>query len=242
MDNFLSDLLFPKSCLGCKKEGSFLCPDCLELLNVLDHNYCLCEHSNFWINKESQIGTCQKCKSKNLSGLFFALSYSENPLVKKLIGQFKYKPYIKQLARPLADILLLHFIKIGKNTDAVWENAALVPVPLDKKKLKERGYNQSEELAKELAKTLKIPVILNVLLKTKSTPPQMEQNREERSKNLVGAFSTNKNCASSELAQFSKIFLVDDVYTTGATMGECAKVLHSSGAKSVWGIALARES
>ena len=234
--NNLTDLLFPKFCLGCQKEGSFLCQDCKSLLDILEFNYCLCDQ------KPIRLGynICQKCKEKFLSGLYFALSYEKN-LTKKLIHQFKYKPYIKNLSEPLAKILIEHFIKSGKNTNEVWENSALVPVPLHKRKLRERGYNQSEELAKELSKIIKIPVLTNVLIKTKSTSPQMELKKQERQKNLANAFSINKNCATPDVAQFSKIFLVDDVYTTGSTMQECARVLRSAGTKSAWGITIARE-
>ncbi len=240
-NSFLQDLLFPKFCLGCQTEGTFLCEDCRELLEIIDHGYCLCERSTFWIPKNSKEGKCPKCRHKKLSGLYFALSYKEKTLTRKLIHQFKYKPFIKNLAKPLASLLIEHFIKTGKNTNDPWENGVLVPVPLDQKKIKDRGYNQSEELSKELSKVLKIPVASNILIKIKSTPPQMEQKREERLKNLAGAFTINKNCATSEIAQFSKIFLVDDVYTTGSTMEHCSQVLLDAGAKSVWGIALARE-
>lgn len=240
MDNLIN-LLFPKFCLGCRAEGTFLCEDCRSLLNIAEHSYCLCETKPLRLFKETKNGKCQNCKDRKLSGLYFALSYKETSLAKKLIRNFKYEPYLKGLAGTLAGILIEHFILSGKNTDEVWENGVLIPVPLDNKKLRTRGYNQSEELAQELSKVLKIPVFSDVLVKIKSTPPQMELKREEREKNLLGAFAINKNCARSDLTQFSKIFLVDDVYTTGITMENCALALKSAGAKSVWGIAIARE-
>lgn len=210
-----------------------MCQDCRHLLEILEVSF--------------------PFKNKFLDGLYFSLSYKETELGKKLIRQFKYQPYLKALAPTLASILIEHFIKIGKNTNEIWENAVLIPVPLDKKKFKIRGYNQSEELAKEMAKIIKIPVISDFLIKTKYTRPQMELNKEEREKNLLGAFAinhvrnklsngTNQNIARFDVAMFSKVFLIDDVYTTGSTMQECAKVLKENGAKSVWGIALAREA
>lgn len=239
------DLLFPKFCLGCQKEGIYLCEDCKATLDISEFNYCLCDKNPLRLATLAQgklLGKCQRCKDKKLSGLYFALSYKENALIKKLIYQFKYQPYLKDLSKTLALILIEHFIKTGKNTDEIWENSVLVPVPLDKKKLRNRSYNQSEELAKELAKVLQIPVISDILIKTKHTKPQMELSKQEREKNLLNAFAI-ENCATSEVAQFSgkKVFLVDDVYTTGSTMEECALVLRNSGAKSVWGIAIARE-
>jgi ComF family protein len=238
---FIGDLFFPKFCLGCRKEGIYLCDDCRALLDIAEFDYCLCETKPQRLpdlkNAIKRNGKCSRCQNKKLSGLYFALSYKEKQLTKKLIYQFKYQPYLKDLAKTLASILVEHFVLSGKNTNEVWDKGVLVPVPLDKSKLKIRGYNQSEELAKELSKILKIPVISNNLIKIKSTKPQMELSKEERGKNLENAFIIK---TPAEFAD-KKIFLVDDVYTTGSTMEECAKVLCGAGVKQVWGIALARE-
>ncbi len=236
--NFLLDLFFPKFCLGCNKEGSYLCNDCRATLDICEFQYCLCSKSPIRMGPEQKNdGACDRCRNKKLSGLYFALPYKENALVKKLIRQFKYQPYIKDLAKTLAGILIEHLVISKKNTDEIWNNSVLIPVPLDKKKLRSRGYNQSEELARELSKIMQVPVISDNLVKIKSTKPQMELSKEQREKNLENAF-TIKNPA--DIAG-KKVFLVDDVYTTGSTMEECAKVLRDSGAKSVWGICIARE-
>lgn len=237
---FLLDLLFPKFCLGCKKEGSYLCDDCRSLLDISEFNYCLCSVKPMRLpigNSDWQNGKCQRCENKKLSGLYFALAFKEKSLTRKLIYHFKYKPYLKDLSETLAGILIEHFVLSGKNINEVWENSVLMPVPLDKKKLKNRGYNQSEELAKKLSETLKIPVISNVLIKTRRTDSQAELKKEAREKNLQGVFAIK----NPDKIQSKKIFLVDDVYTTGSTMEECAKTLQESGVKSVWGIAIARE-
>jgi ComF family protein len=237
LKEFLLDLFFPKFCLGCQKENTYLCDDCRSLLDIAEFDYCLCNKKPTLLPPQQKSGKCSRCQDKKLSGLYFALPYKEKQLTKKLIYQFKYQPYLKDLAKTLASILIEHFIKTNKNTNEIWDNGILVPVPLDKKKIKTRGYNQSEELAKELATILKVPVIVNNLVKIKQTKPQMELSKEEREKNLENAFII-KNPA--ELAG-KKIFLVDDVYTTGSTMEECSKILREIGVKSVWGIAIARE-
>jgi ComF family protein len=255
--NFLLDLLFPKFCLGCQKEGSYLCYDCRALLDISEFNYCLCdtkpirlaplglrlssaEPPQGWPN-----GKCDRCKDKKLSGLYFALPYNlpagrqEKTLTKKLIYQFKYQPYLKDLAKTLANILIEHLVISKNNAEKIWENAVLVPIPIHKNKLKIRGYNQSEELAKELSKVLKIPLFSGALIKTKATKSQMELKKSEREKNLEGAFAV-KPAFAPELRR-GKVFLIDDVYTTGSTMEECAKILRASGVKQVWGITIARE-
>jgi len=226
------DIFFPRFCFGCKKEGTYLCDDCKAVLEISEYNYCLCEKNPLRL---PSAGKCQRCQSKKLSGLYFALSFQESSLIKKMIHQFKYEPYVRELANPLASLIIDHLLLSDPSPFAKGEG--LIPVPIDKKKLKKRGFNQAEELAKELSIALKIPVFNNVLLKIKQTPSQVELTKEEREKNLKGAFS----CVAPEMVKNKKIFLVDDVYTTGSTMEECGLTLKQAGAKEVWGIAVARE-
>jgi ComF family protein len=141
------------------------------------------------------------------------------------------------LAETLALLIAEHLFLSGKNKEEIWQNSILIPIPLDKKKLKSRGYNQAEELAKELSKILKVPVISNNLIKTRVTLPQVELSAEKRGQNLKNAFLVK----SPEQIKGKKIFLVDDVYTTGSTMEECSRVLRDAAAKQVWGIVIARE-
>lgn len=232
--DFLVDLLFPKFCLGCNIEGTYLCEDCKAALDILQFSYCLCNKNPLRL---PEAGKCGKCRSKKLSGLFYALSYQENPLTKKLIHQFKYPPYIKELSRPLSELIIEHFSLLNKGWQKVLENAVLIPVPLDKKKMKRRGFNQAEEIARNLSEILKIPLISNNLIKIKKTLPQVELSEKEREENIKNAFL----CRNPEEIKKKKILLIDDVYTTGSTMEECARVLKTAGAKEVWGVAIARE-
>jgi predicted amidophosphoribosyltransferase len=105
-----------------------------------------------------------------------------------------------------------------------------------KRKLKSRGFNQAKEIGKELSSFLTIPLITDCLIKTKETVPQVELSAEKRRKNIEGAFLVkNKN-----LIKDKKILLVDDVYTTGSTMEEAARVLKIAGAREIIGIVVAR--
>lgn len=235
--DFFIELLFPSFCLGCKKEGELLCQDCKSILDISEYDYCLCNKNPLRIHEVLKNNKCQRCKSKNLSGLYSALPYNDKALTKKLIYNFKYEPYIKNLSKELSNIILEHFVLTSRNTNDFWENSVLIPVPIDKNKLKKRGYNQSEELAKELAEHIKCPVVNNVLFKIRPTEPQMKLSKEERKNNLKGAFVA-KNL---EKIKNKKIFLVDDVYTTGSTMEECANVLRTAGTNEIFGIVFARE-
>ncbi len=211
--NFILDLLYPQFCFNCGREGNYLCEDCQSTLGLqLTH---------------------QKHQTRNLKDLYFALPYQDS-LIKNLIQKFKYKPLVKELSKTLASLIITHFQLLDNKPD--FSNFTLIPVPLEKKRLKWRGFNQAEELSRELSVFLKIPLINNVLVKIKTTLPQVEFSEEERKENVKGVFL----CKNSNQIKGKKILLVDDIYTTGATMEECAKVLKEAGAREIIGIVVAR--
>lgn len=226
------NILFPKFCQNCQREGDYFCADCLSLIEVLENQYCpFCFPPKIVPDGK----TCFSCRtSRKLAGLFGAASY-ENFLVKKIINRFKYEPYfIKGLAEPLSSLIITHLA--NSNKLAIIQDSFLVPVPLHIRKEKRRGFNQAEELAKKLSEKLEIPLLNNVLIKTKNVPSQTELKKEEREKNIKGVFS----CLRPEIIANKKILLVDDVFTSGATMEECAFVLKSAGTAEVWGVVVAR--
>ncbi|MCX6789829.1 MAG: phosphoribosyltransferase family protein [Candidatus Gribaldobacteria bacterium] len=233
--SLILETIFPRFCLNCDEEGKLICEDCLSLIEINDFVYCpFCEQPNRLLNGK---GVCQKHYGKFLDGLYFATSY-RNKIVKKIITQFKYEPYLKTLSPIIAFLIISHLIKT-KN-QAFWqggENFLIIPTPLTSHKKRSRGYNQAEVIAGELASVLPIALNIDCLIKIKETPSQVGLSLEQRQKNIQGVFLVK----NSEQIAGKKIFLVDDVFTTGATMQECARVLKLSGAKSVWGITLARE-
>lgn len=110
-------------------------------------------------------------------------------------------------------------------------------MPLHHKRLRERGYNQSLLLAKELGKLIKLPVVDDCLVRESYTPAQAKTlNVIERRKNVANAFS----CRNHNL-QNKQVLLLDDVCTSGATISACASAIKNSGVNSVWGLVLARE-
>jgi ComF family protein len=211
--NFLLNLFFPKFCFLCQKEGTYLCEDCKSTLEIL--------HSH------------QSYSGKNLKDLYWAAPYS-SVLIEKLIHNFKYKPFIKGLSRPLSSLIINHFQLIEKKPNFV--DFVIIPIPLHKKRLKWRGFNQAEEIGKELSRFLKIPLLKDCLIKIKESLPQIELSEEERKENVLGTFLVKNR----EKVKKRKILLVDDVYTTGATMEECARILKKAGAREVIGIVVAR--
>jgi ComF family protein len=132
---------------------------------------------------------------------------------------------LKRLARPLGR-LLLSFDLPGID--------CIIPVPLSIKRLRERGFNQSLLIAKVISEEIKVPLMMDVLLKRKETPPQTSLTAKERLSNLKKAFVVKGNI------QGLSLLLVDDVMTTGATVTECSKMLIKAGAKEVIVLTLAR--
>ncbi|HHE76898.1 MAG TPA: ComF family protein [Candidatus Parcubacteria bacterium] len=247
--NFAIELLFPKFCLVCGKEGSYLCQDCFSLIEISENQYCpFCSSPKIVADGR----TCPSCRpAKNLDGLYSATSYN-NYIIKSLIHQFKYS-YVKELADSLSDLIIAHLINLNlvetisdnKNkTNGIFGQGLiknkklngfiLTPIPLHQKKLRRRGFNQSEELAKSLSKKLNIPAI-NILTKIRQTPNQVDLTKEEREKNIRNAFICRRTGLKGK-----KVLLVDDVFTTGSTMEEAAKTLKNSDVKEVWGIVIAR--
>jgi ComF family protein len=142
----------------------------------------------------------------------------------------------------IADDLATAMSDMRPATDAA---AALIPIPLARKRLRERGYNQSEVLARALARTWRIPVLLDLLARTRETPTQTALTPETRLANVRAAFAVaNVQCSMingrSLDIDHSTLIIVDDVFTTGATLAEAARALEQAGAKRIYGVTFAR--
>ena len=150
--------------------------------------------------------------------------------VRQAVHSLKYRN-VKALAHPLAQLMAEYLACQRLPVDVV------VPVPLHPARLRRRGYNQSQLLASELAGLASLPLVEGALRRTKDTPPQARSGGiEERHGNVADAFA----CRGSEV-RGRHCLLVDDVYTSGATLGACAAALKAAGAREVWGLTLAME-
>ncbi len=162
--------------------------------------------------------SCQKKYS--IDGSFCGVVYKG--VMKKLLYQFKYQPYLSGLKEFLGDMLYESLIQQELFQKVLTTKPMIIPIPLSKKRLRERGYNQAELLAKELGRQ-------------KETKPQYGLKKDERAENMKEAFvflgSKEKGTA----------FVIDDILTTGSTLAEAAHVLKKAGFEKVWGIALARD-
>lgn len=225
--------------MGCKKFGAYLCPNCFATLSFATNPKCLV------CNKPSFDGlTHSKCKKKDtIDGSIAALNYKG--LIKKVLYQFKYSPYLTDLQTILGDLLYEELIQNELFMQILTTHPVVVPIPLSAAKLRKRGYNQSEVLAKNLGKRFQLPVV-NVLKRIKETKPQYGLKKEERRVNMKGAFSfviptkTEIQTGSSIRSRMTAI-LVDDIVTTGSTLLEAAKILKKNGFEKVWGVVLAQD-
>lgn len=226
----LLDLVFPKRCVQCRKVGEYLCSNCFAYLSFDTKSSCLvCQ-------RPVPDGlTHESCLTRfAIDGCFSAIPY--NKTAKKLIYNFKYKPYLSSLNKFLGD-LLYEAISQNESFSRVLKSSkdwVFVPIPLHSSRFKTRGYNHAEILAKELGKRLGISSS-DSLKRVRKTKSQFGLKLEERRKNIKGAFET-----SSKLPN-KNIFLVDDIVTTGSTLLEAANVLKRSGAKKVYALTLARD-
>ncbi len=231
--NVVLDLLFPKKCVGCNKEGSYFCQDCIG--NILQTDL-ICPNCD----RLAMGGlTHPICKDKfGLNGLW-SLGIYRDPL-KSAIQTLKYKR-VQELAEILTNITVEYWAKyqpfvldqIKKNNGKGW---VVIPVPLHWWKENDRGFNQSSLIGQLLSKKLGL-AYSESLKRTRYTKPQVKLKGKQRRQNIKDAFEITKPYT---LNPSPYILLIDDVWTTGSTLRECCYVLKKAGAKSVWAITLAR--
>jgi ComF family protein len=159
-----------------------------------------------------------------LDGIYAVAAYQE-PL-RTAIHEFKYGG-VRVLDQPLGELLYTYWQCHGPTADII------VPVPLHAKRLRQRGYNQSDLLAQHLAIKTHIPLRSSLLDRIRYTSPQVELSPEQRHANVKGAFACTADLAGSS------ILLIDDVCTTGATLRACGQALRAAGAERLYGLVLA---
>jgi ComF family protein len=228
-------LVFPSACRRCgvllERPGErILCPSCVSALAACRAPYC--PSCGRFFDGDGAPHPCAAClrKAPPLSAHRSAARY--DGAVKDALLLFKYRG-LRPLGRPLA--AFLHAAVEGG--DPPWRGAdVFVPVPLHRRRRRERGFNQAEVLAIELSRLTGVPVVSKALRKTVNLRPQTSLRSEERRANIRGAY----RAVRPDAVRGKIVVLVDDVYTTGSTLGECARVLKRAGAADVRGVTIAR--
>lgn len=228
------NLLYPAICRVCSKKinrlNQNICNGCINKIKERLPPFCI--KCGKQLNGHPEL-TAECCDCKNENPYFdraWSACYYEGVL-KELIHDFKYKK-ITALSTDFTT-LITDFMKkynIARNCHLV------IPVPMHPRRLFKREINHSDILAKNIAKELNIRYSNRILKKIKDTPVQSTLKRHERIKNLSSSFSFK----NSSLVRGKNILIVDDLFTTGSTVNECARVLKDAGAESIEVITLAR--
>ena len=209
------------------------------LLNLLYPNVCgFCGS----LNKNS---LCESCEEKLNRTIINKIDYYDDMYFAEHYYLFKYKDEIRNyildykfndksyLYKSFAKII----IKNEKKCDFFEKYDIIIPVPIHNKRKNERGYNQSELIARDIAKSSSLKLVKNSLIKVKNNSKQSTLNKDERRINTVGAYEV----INKEQIQNKSIILLDDIFTTGNTVNECSKVLIKNGAKNIGILSIAKD-
>ena len=221
------DYLFPLYCLGCDREGVWVCADCFTTIGQAGAHACPVCHT-----PSVDGSVCAGCAPVSALQAQRAVGeYQENALLGKLIQAFKYD-YAEDTVSVFGEIIRPYLIN-HRGAFALID--LIVPVPLHPRRFAERGFNQAELIGRLVSAVIRRPVV-KALRRERYTAVQARLKRAERRENVRQAFVSKKDARLDG----KKILLVDDVYTTGATLQECARVLRQAGAGQVMGFTVAR--
>ncbi len=233
--NDINEVIFPPQCLGCTEilhpeSGQIFCPACSDQIKFIAGGIChIC--GTTYPNSPAEGHLCGDCLENKTYFSYARAIFSYESFILNAIHQFKYKRDLS-IGEILASFMAGYSFPDIDFTDY----SLIIPVPLHIKRLRKRGFNQSLVLARAVEHKRQIPVNFSVLKRHKFTLTQTGSNRNERKENIKGAFEvTDKKKIDGK-----NIILIDDVYTTGATINECAKTLIKAGAQKVAVLTLAR--
>ena len=234
-DSLLS-FFFPSQCKICHSplrsyQEKYVCARCFSGIEIVS---CCCKKCGFPLSPsfaEVENPLCKDCQKKRRQ---FHLSRSATPfqgVILECIHLFKYNKKMG-LAKPLGDLMLKALCSFWPDL----EIDLILPVPLHPDKEDNRGFNQAYLLARQISKGIKMPAVKGNLQRVVNTASQTSLSPKERLKNVKGAFKVKR----PEALRGKKILLVDDVFTTGATIEECSRALKSAGVREVNVFTLAR--
>lgn len=220
------DIIYPEKgiCFICNKidediNDKYICDDCYESLSFTDKGGCEICGKRVYLNFK----TCEDCldNKRYFNKVYSPIEYKG--IIKDAIYKYKYKnnAYMYKL---FGRLLIEYLDDLELNDFNV-----IVPVPLHRSKLRVRGFNQAALISKYISNNLNIDIEHNNLIRHKKTHIQNKLNKYERMENIKDAFKVKY----SEKFKNKKILLIDDIYTTGATVNECSRILLRSGADEV---------
>ena len=229
LKDLILDTLFPPLCFGCQKyHKDYWCENCSPKIEVNSSLFCSLCQRRLADNKKI-------CHLEEGYRLAAATDY-RNELVQKLIQNLKYN-FLTSAMIPIKKTVDKYLITLKPINRIFPKNSIIIPIPLSKQRLRERGFNQSELIAGHLSQKLQLPIHQSLIIRIKNNLKQSEaENWEDRTKNIDGCFQITQ----PESARNKKIILVDDVFTSGATMNEAVKIFRQNGARQILAFVLAR--
>lgn len=214
------DFVFPKICVGCGREGQYICDQCQSKLLIPEQICPMCCRPSLdgW--------THPKCRNKyGMERLIVGLPY--RGMVQQCLKKVKYKSAWEIIS-------FLYDLWRTNCSDIATGDMVVTCVPMWRQKERIRGFNQAEIVAELVAKNYKVRNLV-ILERVRETKPMFGLKKDERRENISGAFMIK-----GQVAGLQRIVLVDDVWTTGATMRECVRMLKRAGVSEVWGLTLAK--
>ncbi|HAZ29652.1 TPA: hypothetical protein DCY43_02795 [candidate division WWE3 bacterium] len=211
MEKLLTSV-FGETCYFCGRGGRVVCYSCLAKASVCEAGVCI------YCQKETVLGVSHPVCSQAGREIQLCCIYNYQGLVAEIIKKSKYNPKMFSLLKLLAYEGATLSSKFGYN----FSGFTVVPIPISKSREKDRGFNQAEIIAHELAKKLKLQVDTSILVRIKDTTKQFDLGRESRAQNIKGAFAVS----NPTLVKGRKILLVDDICTTGATLIESSSAFY----------------
>ncbi|MDP3727162.1 MAG: ComF family protein [bacterium] len=226
LGGWLFDLIFPKFCAGCGREGAFCCSPCQTRLIFSAPACPVCSRRNF-------TGIlCDPCAGETHLRRFLSPFSYRDLLVRELIHTYKYAG-ARELASLFAGELAAYLRAYGVRPSG---SAVLIPIPLHPSRERERGFNQAHLIAVALGERLGLPVA-DALRRVRANEPQVSLDSfEKRRANIAGVFRV----ADPAAVTGRTAILIDDVSTSGATLGEAAKTLRQAGCRTVWAMVIAK--
>ena len=219
------DFIYPPQCIQCRKIGYRICPTCWQQRIYFSEE--ICDICGSPLRKNSR---CEKCVTTSQSPDKIRSLGPYRGILRNYILAMKFK---RDLGLP--ELILPDLVALMERSNFSFDY--LIPVPLSKKRLKQRGYNQVAVWGVPLGKMIGSPLNTTILTQNKETTSQVSLSADERWKNIHGAFSVN-----TDQIRGKNIVILDDVITTGATLNECARVLRKAGARKIFALTIARST
>lgn len=224
------DYVFPRKCVACRAWGDYLCEECTQKVTYVDHQRCP-------ICRQKSLGgrVCIRHPRKYVLDQVYSICRYRSPVV-ELVNEFKYEPYVSDIWRTIAWLMKKRLFSAEV---ADWREFVITAVPLHRRREWERGFNQSKLIAQVLSDQTGLQCRFDLLVRQRNTTHQTQLNESDRRKNIRGAVWINPKIEKCSIP--NRIIVVDDVYTTGATLRECGRVLKRDGRVSkVTGFTFAR--